>query len=419
MGVTMTFCLLSHCQRRTPKSLGGYPVSMTNEPLVVDEAQRMRGSGSTDAHHPHVRRLADETDPLTNCKVESRRCAVETTFAAAATNDDDSDDDTVMPFLVPAAPPAPLAPPLFSPRGARLATRVWTPATAAAAPGAAVRAVCLLVHGLGWHSGYFEGLAGRLNRDGILVVAYDLVGMGYSEAEPGAPAGCIHVMEFGDWVEDVFSAAVWARQHVAKTTTANVPFFLLGESFGGLQVLAAGLDKQQQQLHGVNFAGVVTLGALLQIGPDIRPSKHLVSVMKLLVVCCPRLKLPATDMAETFDEAFGNKEWAVTARKDSFIKVSPQLTLAAAVSIVATGDKVAAQAKQFDIPLLGIHSVRDCRTDCHAVQQFVDQAGGLAEGMWIENTTGHQLLQDHRDVTEAVKNKVAEWIVKQLTMNRC
>ena len=44
-----------------------------------------------------------------------------------------------------------------------------------------IRAVCLLVHAEGWHSGYFAGLAGRLNREGIYCAAYDQTGMGYSQ----------------------------------------------------------------------------------------------------------------------------------------------------------------------------------------------------------------------------------------------
>lgn len=311
----------------------------------------------------------------------------------------------IMPFVVP-TPPVPAAIPLVSPRGAKLATRVWKPASGK------IRAICLLVHGSGWHSGYFEGLAGRLNRDGIFVAAYDLVGMGYSEPEPGAPAGCIHVANFSDWVEDVFAAAVWAKQQ--SGATSETPFFLLGESFGGLQVLAAGLDSQLQQFYGVELAGVVALGAMLQVCPGLLPPRLVIQLMSMMVVCCPRLKIPATDTSATFDEAFGNREWAATARQDPAVVVSLHPTLAGAISMIAAGEKVASRAKQFNIPLLAIHAVKDCRTECQAMMKFVDQVGRSAEGMWIDNTTGHQLLQDHKEVTETVKDKVAEWIVQHV-----
>jgi alpha-beta hydrolase superfamily lysophospholipase len=316
-----------------------------------------------------------------------------------------------MPFTVP-SPPVPAASPLVSPRGAKLATRVWSPAYSVGHDNYDnIQAVCLLVHGGGFHSGYFEGLAGRLNRDGIFVAAYDQVCMGYSDPEPDAPAGYIHVKQFSDLVDDVFAAAVWAQQQAGDAAT---PFFLLGESFGGLQVLAAGLDKKRLEFYGVELAGVVTLGAVLEVGPGLLPPKPVIQLLKVLAVCFPRLKMPATDFSATFDEAFGNREWALTARKDPAVQVSPRATLAGAISMITAGELVASQGNQFHIPLLAIHAVKDCRADCEAVMKFVDQAGSSAEGFWLTNTVGHQLLQDHKEVTEAVKDKVAEWIGQQI-----
>lgn len=324
-----------------------------------------------------------------------------------------------MAFTVP-TPPVPAESPLVSPRGARLATRVWRPAYSSTSSSGDnkndIKAVCLLVHGGGFHSGYFEGLAGRLNREGIFVAAYDQVCMGYSDPEPDAPAGCIHVKQFSYFVDDLFAAAVWAQQQACAAPAT--PFFLLGESFGGLQVLAAGLDKELQNVYSVTLAGVGTLGALLQVGPGLLPPKPVIRLLSILNVCCPRLKMPATDMSATFDEAFGDREWALTARSDPAVQLSPQATLAGAISMIATGEQVALQANRFDIPLLAVHAVKDCRADCQAVMKFVDQAGSSAEGVWLGNTTGHQLLQDHKEVTEAVKDKVADWISERIKLRK-
>lgn len=304
-------------------------------------------------------------------------------------------------------PPEPAADPLYSPRGAKLATRIWRNNASGGSP----RAVCLMVPGGGWHSGYFEPLALFLNQKGFACSSYDPVCMGYSEAEPGAPEGCIHIKKFDDLVEDIFAAVVWTQKQLQ--CSADVPIFLIGESFGGLQVLAAGLAEDMAKANGINLAGIVTTGAALEIDPAMLPPKPIIKILALLSRYYPRLKMPATDFSATFDDAFGDKEWAKVARLDPGVQVSPRPTMAGATAILATGEKIARSAEAFGVPLLAIHASKDCRTVCEAMQKFVDRSGPLTEGFWIEDTTGHQLLQDREEVTSRVMEKMASWLLER------
>ena len=123
--------------------------------------------------------------------------------------------------------------------------------------------------------------------------------------------------------------------------------------------------------------------------------------------------MPATDFSATFDKAFGNKEWAKVARLDPGVQVSPRPTMAAVTATVATGEKIARRAEAFGVPLLAIHAVNDCRTMCAAMQKFVERSGPLTEGFWIEDTTGHQLLQDREEITSGVMKKMADWLLEK------
>ena len=192
-----------------------------------------------------------------------------------------------------------------------------------------------------------------------------------------------------------------------------MPIFLIGESFGGLQVLAAGLAEDKIKANGINLAGIITTGAALEIDPATLPPKPVIKVLAFLSRYCPRLKMPATDFSATFDDAFGNKEWAKVARLDPGVQVSPRPTMAAATAIVATGEKIAKSAGAFKIPLLAIHAIKDCRTMCEAMQKFVDQSGPLTEGFWVGDTTGHQLLQDREEVTSRVIEKMTSWLLER------
>ena len=214
-------------------------------------------------------------------------------------------------------------------------------------------------------------------------------------------------------MEDIFAAVEWAKKEAF--TDDSVPVFLLGESFGGLQVLVAALDSKD---HGVELAGVIVLGGLIKVAEDLVPPRFVIKILSWLAPYYSLMKMPATDMSKTFDEAFGDPEWAAVCRTDPAVKVSPQSTLGAAAATLATGDKVLARARELDVPLLAVHGVHDCRVDFDAVHQFVDQAGSDAEGFWIEDTTGHQLLQDRKEVTDRVMEKVADWIVKQVQSSK-
>ncbi|MEO0987152.1 MAG: alpha/beta fold hydrolase [Cyanobacteria bacterium J06639_14] len=301
-------------------------------------------------------------------------------------------------------PPEPAVNPLYSPRGAKLATRIWRNNTEP-------RAVCLMVPGGGWHSGYFEPLALFLNQKGFACTSYDPVCMGYSETEPGTPEGCMHINKFDDFVEDVFAALVWTKKQLQ--CLADVPIFLIGESFGGLQVLAAGLAEDRAKANGINLAGIIATGAGLKVNPAMLPPKPVIKVLAFLSRYFPRLKMPATDFSATFDAAFGDKEWARVARHDPGVQVSPRPTMGAATALVASGEKIARKAGEFGLPLLAIHAIEDCRTMCEAMQKFVDQSGPLTEGFWVEDTTGHQLLQDRDEVTSRVMEKMASWLLER------
>lgn len=157
------------------------------------------------------------------------------------------------PFKYPVATaPTPTKYKLQSPRGAALATRFWSSSSSSSK---LPQALVLIVHGAGWHSGYFEGLASCLVKNCHAAVGcYDQVGCGYSDKEPGTPSsggkvGVQYIHSFDDFVEDLFEAVKWLKlEAAAVTATPNsddgkyfegLPLFLIGESFGGLQVSMA------------------------------------------------------------------------------------------------------------------------------------------------------------------------------------
>jgi len=321
----------------------------------------------------------------------------------------------------PSIPPPPVATqyPLTSPRGGgtKLATRTWAPTNdhdQTRTP--SIQALALLVHGAGWHSGYYAGLADCLCRNGVFVAAYDQPSAGYSARDRDAPAHYTHIYGMDEIVEEVYEAVDWAQKEAAaaadgSSTRKPLPVFFIGESFGAIQVLTAAYEFRERN---VNLAGVVILGGLIRPAKKALPPPFLVSILIWLSRYYAKFKMPAVDYAATFDDAFGNKEWARVARQDPAVQVSPKFTLSAAASILSGGEALLERASAFPVPLLAIHGRRDCRTQWEAVQEFVD---GVSKGLSSSNaeimlmdTDGHQLLQDKPEITNQVVEKVASWI---------
>ncbi|MBI3333559.1 MAG: lysophospholipase [Candidatus Omnitrophica bacterium] len=103
--------------------------------------------------------------------------------------------------------------------GIELFSRRWE----AASP----RAVCLLVHGLGEHSGRYEDLAQDLTRRGLSVWAMDHRGHGCSQGRRGDCRG------LADFVEDLDRLV-----EELKGQKPALPRILIGHSLGGLIALA-------------------------------------------------------------------------------------------------------------------------------------------------------------------------------------
>jgi len=110
--------------------------------------------------------------------------------------------------------------------GEQLLTRTWEPE-------GAVRAVLILVHGLGEHTGRYEHVGEFLASRGVRVCSYDQRGHGRSGGRTG------WISSFDDFLDDlgVFHERV-------RAAADGLPLVLLGHSMGGLIVTAYILDRR-------------------------------------------------------------------------------------------------------------------------------------------------------------------------------
>jgi lysophospholipase len=142
---------------------------------------------------------------------------------------------------------------------------------------APARAVIVLVHGLGEHSGRYDHVVARLVEEGYVVHALDHRGHGRSDG----PRAFIEDMDYAIAdVDTLVDRAVAAQP--------GVPVYMLGHSMGGLISLRYAL------VHQDRLAGLILSAALAQL--DAVP-KPLELVGRALSVIAPRAPLIAIDPA--------------------------------------------------------------------------------------------------------------------------
>jgi len=137
-------------------------------------------------------------------------------------------------------------------------------------PGAPLRGVVIVVHGLGEHAGRYEQVARQLNAWGFAVRGYDQCGHGESGGARGSlPTDTRLLDDLADIVDST-------RVRMSRKT----PLLLLGHSMGGLvagRFVSLGLRPVDGLIlsspaldAGLNPFQKFLIAALLKIAPDLR-----------------------------------------------------------------------------------------------------------------------------------------------------
>jgi alpha-beta hydrolase superfamily lysophospholipase len=149
--------------------------------------------------------------------------------------------------------------------GTELLVRVWETAIP--------RAVIVLAHGFGEHTGRYEHVAARLSQAGYLVVAADHHGHGLSSGRRG-------MIRFDRAVADLDSV-VLSQQAIHP----QLPLVLLGHSMGGAIALRYAIAHQER------LSGLILSAPLVQV--DAHPLAKLAGA--LIARICPRLPIVELD----------------------------------------------------------------------------------------------------------------------------
>ncbi|MBD2577444.1 lysophospholipase [Oscillatoria sp. FACHB-1406] len=196
------------------------------------------------------------------------------------------------------------------------------------------RAIALLVHGLGAHSGVFDNLVSPLVARDFAVYEFDLRGHGKSAGQRG------YIENWSEFREDL---AIFSR--LARDEQPHCPLFLIGHSLGGLIVL-------DWALHFPALArGIVVLSPPLG---EVGVSPFRIRLAHLLSRILPRFSLSTEfDWSSLSRDA----EAIATAQQDSLRH--DRATARLATELFKTLAEIRDRAAQFEVALLIQHGSCD------------------------------------------------------------
>mmetsp|Transcript_49399 Transcript_49399/g.119820 ORF Transcript_49399/g.119820 Transcript_49399/m.119820 type:complete len:358 (+) Transcript_49399:255-1328(+) len=289
----------------------------------------------------------------------------------------------------------------------RLAVRRWVPTENSNNTKAAV----VFQHGgAGFHSGYSDIMGSFLKERGIVVIAYDIVGSGYSTGIDGLRNYFPNMTVLAD---DLSLMIAKARE---EYSTPALKVFAIGESFGGNVLATQILQEQEKGDKGVLADGYIFTGPVVKLLPEMLPPKFVIVVLTFLARFFPLLGMPGTDFFSTFDLAFGDKGWAKAGRNDPFVQeaslIPPRLGMIA--SVLSNMDQVYQRMDEIRVPFKIFMGENEGRVDTDAVRKLAEVASSKDKSIEIVDGAYHQLFQDQPEVTTQVCEGIVDWIKDRL-----
>jgi acylglycerol lipase len=255
-------------------------------------------------------------------------------------------------------------------------------------PKGKAKAVVVLVHGIGEHSGRYQHVAEFFNRSNIAVLSFDLLGHGRSEGKCGDPKS--------------FPAICTDLQHSildAKKKYPNTPVFLYGHSLGGELVVFHTIMNRPE------IAGIIGTGvAFRQTFP--------VPGWKMLIGKIADKIMPAFTMPSSIDVTALSRDPKVVEAYKNDPLVHPMISAGTAMDIICQGEWLIANANKLEYPILLMSGSEDRMCSVEGVKEFAANAPKGLVTLKIWKGLFHEI---HNEPEKAqVLKFMVDWILKHL-----
>ncbi len=252
------------------------------------------------------------------------------------------------------------------------------------------RAVLIIAHGLGEHSGRYGNLLNSIAGKKISVFAIDHRGHGKSDGKRG------HVDSFMDYVYDLKLFIEFIKEE-----NRGLPIILLGHSMGG--VIAA--------RYSMTYPDDVSL--IVMSSPGLAPAFKVPEWKKSLASFFSSrigsLSFPNGLSAEGISH---DKEVVTAYENDPMVhdRVSARWT----VEFIRATEECMANAKSIRKPLLMLHGKGDSIADYKATEEFYNSVSSVNKKLYLYEGLYHETMNETAEEREKVLRDITGWIIKNL-----
>jgi len=248
-------------------------------------------------------------------------------------------------------------------RGTRIYHQCWLPESEP-------KAVLMIVHGLGEHSGRYLNVVNHFVPMGFAVYGMDHPGHGKSEGTRK------YVDRFEDFIDNV--KAYFDR---IQGWQAGKPVFLVGHSMGGLIGAVYLLD------HQAGLKGAILSGPSVKIPGNISPLT--VFIGKMLVALMPRLGL-----IKTAPEGVSRDPAVVKAYIDDALVYKGKTTARLAAEMLKAMQRVSSEAGKITLPILILQGGADWIVDPAGARMLYELVSSADKEIKVYDGLYHEVYNE-------------------------
>lgn len=255
------------------------------------------------------------------------------------------------------------------------------------------KAVIILVHGLGEHSGRYENLLKSLEDKKISLFAIDHRGHGKSDGKRG------HIDSFMDYVYDLKLFLEFIKEE-----NKGLPVIVFGHSLGG--VIAA--------KYAMTYPDDLSMLVISSPGfaPAFKVPAWKTGIASFFSSRISSLTFPnglsAADLSHNAD--------TVTAYENDPL-VHNKVTARFIVEFIRAGQECLNNAGSIKKPLLVFHGKEDHIADYKASEQFYNDTSSNNKKLFIFEGLYHETMNETDEERTKVLNDVTGWILKNIDSN--
>lgn len=246
------------------------------------------------------------------------------------------------------------------------------------------RAVLLVAHGLGEHSGRYGNVVDHVVPLGYAVYALDHVGHGRSEGTR------MYVERFSE-----YTTTLKTYCDMVRDWQPGRPILFLGHSVGATIAAAYALEHQQE------LAGLILSGAVLDVTGSAPP--HVIALAKLLSTIAPKMGVSVIDAT-----GLSRDPQVVQAYVDDPLVHRGKVPARLGAELVSAAQRVLAKASTITLPVLILHGSQDRVAGVRGSQALYDTVGSTDKTIHIYEGFYHEICNEPERTI--VLNDIAQWL---------